>query len=45
LKKNKEVAVDVLNLLDSIRFRIQKEVQLKLNHTDLPEAEPHRFAL
>jgi hypothetical protein len=32
LDKNKDLAVDVVNILDSIRFRVQKEIKLNLNH-------------
>ena len=31
LPKYKEVAVDVLNILDVIRFNLQKELRLNLN--------------
>eukprot|EP00978_Attheya_sp_CCMP212_P049056 scaffold609367_cov59-Attheya_sp.AAC.1 len=42
LKNNKEVAVDVLTVLDGIRHRIQRELQMNLNLQNLHEAMiPH----
>eukprot|EP00978_Attheya_sp_CCMP212_P036214 scaffold162686_cov57-Attheya_sp.AAC.3 len=42
LKKNKEVAVDMLTVLDSIWHRIQRELQMNLNLQNLHEAmTPH----
>ena len=34
MDKNKDLAVDVLNILDSIRFCVQKEIKLNLNQNE-----------